>query len=249
MPSKDSSPSAARRSAFSAYYENRKAKNSLPRSGPFSEVATTVNLRGAISHVIAHFDIKSIADIGCGDWTWFKEIPLPDGVSYTGFDIIGDIIAENSRRYGNKNISFVECDAAEAELPKVDLILCRELFSFLPLSDIQQFCDRFKKSASTYLLASTLYRKPAEGAKLNQEGPLGSWKYVDLCLPPFSLGAPLMVFPGDGPYHDVGLWKLDTLRYFGRQKIQEIPAMRPKYENMEQLMASSDYRDYMNKKA
>jgi hypothetical protein len=41
-----------------------------------------------------------LLDIPCGDFNWMKLLNL--GVDYIGADIVGELIAENRRRFGAK---------------------------------------------------------------------------------------------------------------------------------------------------
>lgn len=54
-------------------------------SGPGSSVKNTTEARNLITTSIQKLQIKSILDLGCGDWNWFKLIDLT-GVSYEGWD-------------------------------------------------------------------------------------------------------------------------------------------------------------------
>lgn len=52
-------------------------------SGPGSSVLNTVEIRDLLQDVIINYNIKSILDLGCGDWNWFQLINL-SGVQYEG---------------------------------------------------------------------------------------------------------------------------------------------------------------------
>jgi len=50
-------------------------------SGGGSHLANTLETVELINQTIKEYQIKSILDLGCGDWNWFRKINL-DGVNY-----------------------------------------------------------------------------------------------------------------------------------------------------------------------
>ena len=129
-------------------------------------------------------------DIPCGDFNWLKEVDL-DFLSYTGADIVSDIIHQNNERFAKKNREFIQMDILTDELPTVDLILCRDLFTHIPLHDIFKAINNIKKSHSTYLLASSHILHP--GVKANYEIITGQHRPINLLLSPFSFPKPLTI--------------------------------------------------------
>lgn len=49
--------------------------------------------------------IKSIVDVGCGDWQIMSNIDLT-GIQYTGYDASALIISKNSK-FATDNVTFV----------------------------------------------------------------------------------------------------------------------------------------------
>src|SRR6266446_2969208 len=68
------------------------------RSGGGSNLYATAKIRKAIPVLIDKYRIRSILDIPCGDFFWFKEMSLPIE-RYIGGDIVQPLIEEISAKY------------------------------------------------------------------------------------------------------------------------------------------------------
>lgn len=175
---------------FTEIYKKKRWTNvgSISRSGPHSELATTETIRIELPNLFKNLGITSLLDIPCGDFNWLKDVDL-DFLSYTGADIVSDIIHQNNERYAKKNREFIQMDILADELPTVDLILCRDLLVHIPLHDIFKAINNIKKSHSTYLLASSHIPRPS--VKANYDIITGQWRPINLLLSPFSFPKPL----------------------------------------------------------
>lgn len=180
-------------------------------SGRGSELATTVAIRTVVLELLAQFGINSILDAPCGDFNWMRHIPL-NGITYTGIDVVSEMIEKNQVNYGNATIQFMTGDITKDSLPQADLIICRDCLVHLPLRDGCLALRQFQQSGSRYLLTTTY---PA--TTQNRDAAVGSWKPLNLCLPPFSLPTPLMIFSdpsddtGANPDKSIGLWDLQKM--------------------------------------
>ena len=183
-------------------------------SGRGSELAGTEAIRTALPDLLQAFQIASILDAPCGDFNWMHHVPL-SGIDYTGIDVVSEIIQHNQRQYGTESIRFQAADITKATLPQADLIICRDCWVHLSLANISGALKQFKRSGATYLLTTTY---PATQA--NVDSPTGSWRSLNLLLPPFNFPAPLKLLtdPSDDtqahPDKALGLWKLVDLPEF-----------------------------------
>lgn len=126
-------------------------------NGPGATMAATEQLRKDLPGLLQRHDIKTVLDVGCGDWTWMQHVDLSMLQSYTGWDVDAATIEENKRRFASRtNVTF-ECKnlLTETDIPKVDLILARHVLMHFPNDYTSQILERFKGSGSTYLLTST----------------------------------------------------------------------------------------------
>ena len=61
-------------------------------------------------------------------------------------------------------------DITRDRLPRVDLILCRDVLPHLSFADIARAVDNFKRSGATWLLTNTFVDRPR-----NDDIPTGAW--------------------------------------------------------------------------
>ncbi len=171
----------------------------------------TASIRSSLPDLFKTLKITSILDAPCGDFNWMRYVQLDD-INYLGIDIVSDIIQHNQEKYGADTIQFKSGDITKDDLPKVDLIICRDCMVHLPLLYGCLALKQFQRSGSTYLL-STIYPE----VMINTDRAVGSWRPLNLCLPPFNCGTPLSIISdpsddtGKNPDKALGLWSLDAI--------------------------------------
>lgn len=181
-------------------------------SGPGSGLVETEEIRRRIPELIKSLNIQSILDIPCGDFFWFKEIEL-DAVSYTGADLIGDLIAENQRLYGSDKKQFQKLDILCDALPDAGLILVRDCFPHFSNVHILKATANIKRSKVQYLLSTTFPE-----CAYNEDILTGCWRPLNLCIAPFYYPEPLAIInegcsASEGAYKDksLALWRVSDL--------------------------------------
>jgi hypothetical protein len=132
---------------------------------------------------------------------------------YVGADIVPQLIDENIRKYASERVQFIRADLTSDELPRTDLILCRDCWPHLSYNDIFRCLNNFRRAGAQYLLTSTypgLVRRHWNIAT-------GMYRPLDLELPPFNFPPPLRILQ-DGVEGDMftsnkrlGLWKINEL--------------------------------------
>lgn len=129
--------------------------------GPGSSLSCTGPLRERLGEMLQELGIKTMLDVGCGDWNWMRLVDLGD-IAYTGWDVDPERILRCQRRVamgdvtGNPHTWFeVNNILTEERVMKCDLILCRDVLAHLPNHLIIEVLDKFKRSGSHWLLAST----------------------------------------------------------------------------------------------
>lgn len=167
---------------FRLMYHHNLWSNNESKSGPGSTLFQTKNIIEELPLLLKKYEIKSILDIPCGDFHWMKKVDLT-GIDYIGADIVPEIIADNKAKASYK---FEVLDLVHDDLPKVDLILCRDLMFHLPFESIFKALDNISKSGSKYLLATNHTWKRDS----NQDIVVGEWRRLNmreepLNLPPF----------------------------------------------------------------
>ncbi len=174
-------------------------------SGTGSELAQTKVLREKLPKLLIELKLKSMLDIPCGDFNWLKEVDL-NNISYFGADIVENLIRSNNENYYSENRKFLKLDIINDNLPKVDLILCRDLLIHFSFKDIFRSLENIKKCGSKYLLVTS---NPSTKKNLNIL--TGQWRDLNLLLPPFSFPKPMRVI--EEQYSEKGNLNKNLLLY------------------------------------
>lgn len=98
----------------------------------------TAEIRRLLPLLIGDLDVKTMLDIPCGDWHWMKDVPLL--TDYIGADIVPELVEQNQQLYGNETYRFLNLDLIRDDLPKVDLVLSRDVLVNLLLMMFSQRC-------------------------------------------------------------------------------------------------------------
>lgn len=161
-------------------------------SGPGSEIQNTISIRKEIPNLINKLNIKTLLDIPCGDFNWFKEMNLD--INYLGADIVDSIIIENNLKYSSELFNFKKLDITSDEIKsKFDLILVRDLFIHFSDKDIFKSLQNIKSSQSKYLLTTNY-----NDTKINVDIISGSFREINLMREPFNFPKPIFEIHDSG---------------------------------------------------
>jgi SAM-dependent methyltransferase len=156
-------------------------------SGEGSVASATVGYRRVVETLLASRSIRSVVDVGCGDWQISRTLDWT-GVRYTGLDIVPDLIDGLRRDFGSLNVRFIAADARTARLPKADLLICKDVLQHWPNHSITEFLGRNLRRYRFALITNDIASvHPHPG--VNADIPLGHWRPLDLQAAPFSLRA------------------------------------------------------------
>ncbi len=202
-------PNADAQSVFDYYFRHNLFGDAESLSGTGSSVTATATIRAALAEIIAELEPSTLLDVPCGDFNWAKEIDFR-GCKYVGADIVEGLIEQNQAQYGRDDRTFLVLDILKDAIPEADLILCRDLLIHFPNDDVVKALTAMKRSGATYLLTTTF-----SGEKKNRDIPLGSFRPLNLTLPPFSLPAPMKTIPDEDYVKFRGkalcLWRISDL--------------------------------------
>lgn len=180
-------------------------------SGNGSSLHNTRAIREKLPALFENLKARSLLDVPCGDRNWIRHLNYPFRL-YIGGDLSSESLS--SARTGLENFQFVtKCNICTDQLPKVDVILCRDALVHLDLASIRATLRNFKASESTYLLTTTFTQKRDDQ---NRDIIPGRWRPLNLQEPPFNFPPPLHLidegFEGSG-YTDksLALWALDQI--------------------------------------
>jgi hypothetical protein len=107
-------------------------------SGEGTYISHIDSYNDIIIDAIKKFDIKSVCEIGCGDFEVSKKVLKSVDVDYIGIDVVPELIQHLSQKYGDNSTKFICLDAAKenCELPKFELCIIRQVLQHLSNKDI-----------------------------------------------------------------------------------------------------------------
>jgi hypothetical protein len=195
-----------RKNAFSLI-EKEKKWGEEHTSGWGSTVEYTKYTRSILEYVIRDYGITSMYDTSCGDFVWMPLVlkNLPNDFKYIGGDIVPALIDSHKEKY--PQYEFRNIDFVYDEIPKCDLIFCRDALQHLPVDDIKIALKKFLNSGAKYLLATTHLRR--SGWKNYENIKVAKCRDRNLMLKPFNLHDPLVIYSERDESHKfLGLWEL-----------------------------------------
>ncbi|MCD8497655.1 MAG: class I SAM-dependent methyltransferase [Alphaproteobacteria bacterium] len=198
---------------FTEIYNDNKWECEESISGPGSTLEETAHLRPELEKLFRELEIKTIIDLPCGDFHWFKEIDYAFD-HYTGCDIVEPLIAKNNEKYASPARSFKVLNVLEDRLDQADMFFCRDLLLHLSYKNIFDLFDNVLKSDIEWILVSH-----GVGLK-NEDIHTGQGRLVNLTAPPFNFPEPQKIIMENskvfgGKFKDIrsmALWRVADLR-------------------------------------
>jgi len=181
-------------------------------SGIGSSLEQTREIIKTLPFLFKKYQIKSILDVPCGDFNWMQNIDFSK-MTYIGGDIVSKIVDDNNEKISSGNISFQQINLIEDQIPKADLIFCRDCLVHLSFDDVLSSIENIKASGSKYLMTTTF-----TGQQSNKDIHTGGWRPLNLQLAPFNFPEPVYILNEkctemDGLFKDksLGLWEIEKL--------------------------------------
>jgi hypothetical protein len=182
-------------------------------SGAGSSLAATEAVRAELPSLLRGLGVASLLDAPCGDFNWMQHVDL-QGIRYTGADVVPHLVERNAQRFASADRQFIVRDITTEPLPYADAILSRDCLVHLSYAMALAALRNFKNSGAQYLLSTTYTDRSR-----NWDIVTGSWRPINLQLPPFSFPPPIAAIDercteGDGGFEDKNLavWRLSDLR-------------------------------------
>ena len=125
-------------------------------------------------------NIKSVCDIGCGDWQTLKHINW-DGIRYLGIDCVENVIDKNIKYYQKSNIKFINKNVLEINIPQADLYILKDVLQHLSIKNINILLNKLKKKNKYLIIIGDVCN-----INCNIDIKDGLYRPVDLNRPPFS---------------------------------------------------------------
>ncbi len=157
-------------------------------SGQGSRPDVTQIYRDVIECLIGSRDIRSVVDIGCGDWEFARLIDW-SRVAYLGLDVVPALIEKNQAQFSQSNVRFECVDVTDRTMPRADLVLCKDVLQHWPTEQVRGFLSYLCRQCRYVLLTNDVASVHCIPETLNSPIPLGAWRTLDLERPPFRLRA------------------------------------------------------------
>lgn len=94
-----------------------------------------------LESILKDYKIKTICDIGCGDWRFSKYINFND-YEYKGIDCVKSVIDNNIKEYNKKNIKFEHKAVEDNYFPSgYDLIIIKDVIQHWEDEDIIKYMN------------------------------------------------------------------------------------------------------------
>lgn len=120
-------------------------------SGDGSELKYCIPYINFLQKFFNDFNVKTIVDLGCGDWQFSKEINFK-GKKYLGMDVAEEVIKTNNKLFSSKDIKFSLLEKYQ-DIPDSDLLLCKDIMQHLSIHEnkkiIKEVFPKFKYIIST----------------------------------------------------------------------------------------------------
>lgn len=119
-------------------------------SGPGSSELFTREFRKVFEKLMVDLKIKSVFDLGCGDWQWQRHVKWPEGIKYRGWDASETAIekaASNVPVDGDFRFHVVLSgrDAFQVPIwPETDLLLVKDVVHHLSKFRVRQLIEKAK---------------------------------------------------------------------------------------------------------
>ena len=157
-------------------------------SGAVSNVENAVLYAAYLQHLIRKPGVRSIVDLGCGDWRFTKHIDFGN-CDYLGVNIVQDVVERNQAAYGTARVRFVCSDITKFEIPACDLLVSKDVLQHLSNAHVQKVLTRMAV-AQTALVTNDFH-------PVNRDCGDDDTRPLDPTAPPFHWQAePRLAFSG-----------------------------------------------------
>jgi SAM-dependent methyltransferase len=162
-------------------------------SGHGSLPRATKGYRAYLETFIRENNIKSVVDMGCGDWQ-FSHLIDWGGAQYTGLDIVPSVVEADRQKYGNGRTHFEVIKPGQTKLPRGDLLIVKDVLQHMPTKAVQKFVAQALPHYKFALITNCI--EPRNDINIDIEE--GGFRPLDLRAQPYNVPA-TAVYSFDGP--------------------------------------------------
>lgn len=105
-------------------------------SGGGSSPEATQPYKVFLEDFIRQYNVKSIVDLGCGDWQFSQFLDF-GSATYIGIDASKNVIKANQQSFSRSGVSFNNLPEDYKELPSSDLLICKDVLMHLSTEGVR----------------------------------------------------------------------------------------------------------------
>lgn len=176
--------------------------------GGGSTLEYTHSLQQQLPELLQRYNITSMLDAPCGDYSWMHLVKFPADFEYTGADIVPELIQRNQQSWPSTR--FEQLDITQDALPDVDLLFCRDCLFHLSQADIDLVIHNIRRSKIKYVMTTTYLPGHWDNTNIST----GEFRPIRLTEEPFAWPEPIDSIE-DGPEHNItrhlALWTREQI--------------------------------------
>jgi SAM-dependent methyltransferase len=143
-----------------------------------------------VTRFIAGHGIRTVVDLGCGDFRVGRKICEASAIHYVGVDIVPDLVAYNQSKFAAEGREFRCANIIEDDLPDGDLCLIRQVLQHLSNAQIAKVlanCAKYPFLLVTEDVYDKADARPNVDVRHGPDNRLSRRSGVYLDLPPYGL--------------------------------------------------------------
>lgn len=124
-------------------------------SGGGSELSVNTEYISFLKEFIRKNNIKTVVDIGCGDWRCGEAIYDDLDISYTGYDVYSELVTSLQKNYKNPKYTFIHNDCSNLDsLKSADLLVVKDVLQHWSDKDVISFLTNCSKHYKFVLITN-----------------------------------------------------------------------------------------------
>ena len=129
--------------------------------------------------------VRSVLDMGCGDWQFSRLINWGDA-RYLGLDVVESVVQTNRERFARPGVEFRRYSGDPGDLPGADLLIAKDVVQHWSNASIQRWLPVIRNYRWALITNCVAPRRPFTR---NTDTTDGGFRELDLRKAPFNLRA------------------------------------------------------------
>ena len=159
---------------FNDIYSKRKWGTNFANmgsSGPGSHMSQAREYFEFLQDFINHNEIKSIQDIGCGDFQFMRHLKLNDSTNYLGIDCVKSLVKFNNKEFGKSNIKFKYKEISKHTFEYSELYILKDTLQHLTNDIVYNFLDYITENKlAKYILITNCNHQKSDDEDVEKIG-------------------------------------------------------------------------------